>query len=169
MTDPSILHPDHVVVDLCMNIDHLPERGGDIRQTKRHKCRRRIQRNSRSQADGSTDNLHGGDWHRSDGGDGPRSPRTIAPLFRQGAQNERPPEPCKDDQCKTRRNKGGRRLHAGGRLTLQRGIRGIRRGFIRAACPADRLHAGREPHRSGSPRRACCPWSRQDRRRARRP
>ena len=30
MTEPSILHPDQVVVDLCMNIDHLPERGGDI-------------------------------------------------------------------------------------------------------------------------------------------
>ena len=30
MTEPSILHPDQVVVDLCMNIDHLPERVGDI-------------------------------------------------------------------------------------------------------------------------------------------
>ena len=30
MTEPSILHLGQVVVDLSMDIDHLPERGGDI-------------------------------------------------------------------------------------------------------------------------------------------
>ena len=30
MTEPSILHLGQVVIDLSMNIDHLPERGGDI-------------------------------------------------------------------------------------------------------------------------------------------
>lgn len=30
MTEPRILHLGQVVVDLSMNIDHLPERGGDI-------------------------------------------------------------------------------------------------------------------------------------------
>ena len=30
MTEPRILHLGQVVVDLSMDIDHLPERGGDI-------------------------------------------------------------------------------------------------------------------------------------------
>lgn len=75
MTEPSILHLGQVVIDLSMDIDHLPERGGDIfaRQTaiKVGGGYNVIQAARRM---GAPVAYMGGDRHRSDGGHGPWSP-----------------------------------------------------------------------------------------------